>query len=297
VSDRRGGGKPGALEWVVLAGVILVLHGMGRGPLSPPPLSSAHHLATWWQQRGPMVATFAAAREALWWFGCYLLALGLLTAVAARRPSARLIQRLCRYRVPGATTLIRASIGASALGASLFAQSGSSFAAGGGGAASQGDAAASAPPVLRYAGPDRGASVPFEGGPDQKSDHNQPPPSTIRTASGAAPGPPAPTHRPARATPVTGRPGSRRLVPASPEESGPTRTWTVRPGDSLWSIAEMTLSAAWAHPPGRRDLARYWWRVVQTNRPSLPVPANPDLLFPGDEVVIPTPPPPPGTGD
>jgi nucleoid-associated protein YgaU len=64
----------------------------------------------------------------------------------------------------------------------------------------------------------------------------------------------------------------------------------VRPGDSLWSIAEVTLAAAWGHPADPPDLAEYWWRVVEANRRSLPVPSDPDLLFPGDQVVIPAPP-------
>ena len=67
----------------------------------------------------------------------------------------------------------------------------------------------------------------------------------------------------------------------------------MRPGDSLWSIAAATLASAWGHPPGTPDLARYWWQVVEANRPYLPIPADPNLLFPGDQVVLPAPPAPP----
>ena len=74
VNDSPRSWRPGALGWVGLAGVTLLLHGLGRGALGPPPLSSVHGLATWWQQRGPLLATFAAGREILWWLGCYLLA-------------------------------------------------------------------------------------------------------------------------------------------------------------------------------------------------------------------------------
>ena len=64
----------------------------------------------------------------------------------------------------------------------------------------------------------------------------------------------------------------------------------MSPGDSLWSIAEATLATAWGQAPDERDLAHYWWQVVQTNRPFLPVPEDPNLLFPGDQVLIPPPP-------
>ena len=73
-------------------------------------------------------------------------------------------------------------------------------------------------------------------------------------------------------------------------EAGSAATWRVSPGDSLWSIAEATLATAWGQAPDERDLAHYWWQVVQTNRPFLPIPADPNLLFPGDQVVIPPPP-------
>lgn len=66
--------------------------------------------------------------------------------------------------------------------------------------------------------------------------------------------------------------------------------WTVRPGDDLWSIAEATLTSVRDQVPAERDLARYWWQVVQANRPFLPYPADPSLLFPGDRVAIPAPP-------
>ena len=76
--------------------------------------------------------------------------------------------------------------------------------------------------------------------------------------------------------------------------SGNTDDWVVRPGDDLWSIAEATLARAWGHPPAEADLARYWWRLVQTNRADLPDPADPSLLFPGDRIAIPPPPAAPG---
>jgi LysM repeat protein len=69
-------------------------------------------------------------------------------------------------------------------------------------------------------------------------------------------------------------------------------TWVVEPGDSLWSIAEDVVGAevvagAGAAVPGERAVARYWRRLVAANRPQLVDPANPDLLVPGQRLVVP----------
>jgi hypothetical protein len=67
-------------------------------------------------------------------------------------------------------------------------------------------------------------------------------------------------------------------------------TWTVGPGDHLWSIAERTLAEAWGRPPTDPELGTYWRAVVEENRLRLADPANPDLVFPGQVLVVPAPP-------
>jgi len=67
---------------------------------------------------------------------------------------------------------------------------------------------------------------------------------------------------------------------------------TVLPGESLWSIAETTLTNALGRTPTPAALAQYWWQVVGANRAHLPDPANPDLIFPADQVIVPPPPAP-----
>ena len=208
---------------------------------------------------------------------------------------------------------VRASIGASAIGASLFAQAGASFAAGDGGPGSQGSQGGQgdvAPPVLRYAGsasamPGGNSTATTPGlrpagalgmpagsslatgpvlgragraGRAGQSPTSSNPPSTALgsrherarsppTDSGHRRRPGAPRdqgldpHPIPRRSPLGDRvppPAARRLqplriAPAVNGEVAPGRTWTVRPGDSLWSIAETALSAAWGSrpPPGR----------------------------------------------
>lgn len=66
-------------------------------------------------------------------------------------------------------------------------------------------------------------------------------------------------------------------------------TWTVRPGDDLWSIAHATLRTHLGRDPNQREIARYWLVVIAKNRDRLPDPSDPSLLFPGDVVVLPSP--------
>jgi len=63
--------------------------------------------------------------------------------------------------------------------------------------------------------------------------------------------------------------------------------WVVEPGDSLWSIAEEVVAPADRTPPAERTVARYWQRLSAANRANLVDPGNPDLLVPGQQLVLP----------
>jgi nucleoid-associated protein YgaU len=66
--------------------------------------------------------------------------------------------------------------------------------------------------------------------------------------------------------------------------------WVVGLGDSFWSIAEESLAEATpGEPPDDAAITRYWRRIVQANRDRLADPANPDLLLPGQTIVVPPP--------
>ncbi|MCU1380650.1 MAG: hypothetical protein JWN29_3633 [Acidimicrobiales bacterium] len=68
------------------------------------------------------------------------------------------------------------------------------------------------------------------------------------------------------------------------------RTWTVRPGDHLWSIAERVLAESRSRPPTDGEVVPYWEQLVAANRDRLADRDNPDLLFPGQALVVPAPP-------
>jgi nucleoid-associated protein YgaU len=105
-------------------------------------------------------------------------------------------------------------------------------------------------------------------------------------ASGASPPPTMvllPDDEPAT-PPSTVPPAPAPPVPApAPADA----TITLGPGDHLWSVAARTLATAWGRPAAEREVAPYWRLLVEVNRASLPNPADPDLVFPGDVVRLP----------
>ncbi|MFO7548419.1 MAG: hypothetical protein R6X29_06075 [Acidimicrobiia bacterium] len=61
---------------------------------------------------------------------------------------------------------------------------------------------------------------------------------------------------------------------------------TVVPGDNLWSLAEHRLSEVRGRPPGVGEVAPYWVEVIAANRHRIRS-GDPDLIFPGEVIVLP----------
>lgn len=68
----------------------------------------------------------------------------------------------------------------------------------------------------------------------------------------------------------------------APELRAPAEEIRVRPGDCLWHLAEERLAEELGRPPTDAEVDPYWRQVLAAN--DLP---NPDLLFPGQVVVLP----------
>ena len=201
----------------------------------------------WWTSAGPLVAVFSLARVVLI-AGATAVALAFgavaaTVAVAAGGGRERVAGRvLSARRWPAIGPLLRLAMAAGAVGPTL-AGCGSAPVS-----AARGSAPA-APTLTNLGSPD---SVVRAGSPPVPSL----PPPVPSAAEVQSPPPPVPSP-PARAR------------------------WVVRPGDSLWSIAEATVGA----PPGL--VAAYWVELVELNRPTLPDPDDPSLLFSGDVVDLP----------
>lgn len=102
---------------------------------------------------------------------------------------------------------------------------------------------------------------------------------------GAAPAPPPATKPPAGRPHAAGPPGR----PSTPRTTAPSRpagpaVHEVVAGDSLWGLA--------ARRVGSRDIqvvGAYWVRVVAANRDRIRS-GDPDLIYPGERIVLPEPP-------
>ena len=74
-------------------------------------------------------------------------------------------------------------------------------------------------------------------------------------------------------------------APSVPEPS----LYTVKPGDSFWSIADVAISAHLGRPPSIAEIGSYWRRLVGANSDRLVHAGVPDLIFPGQQMVLPEP--------
>ncbi len=71
---------------------------------------------------------------------------------------------------------------------------------------------------------------------------------------------------------------------------------TVRSGDNLWRLAERRTSTRLGRPASDSEVRGYWTDVVEANRDRLADPNNPDLIHPGQQMMLPPSAPPPGSG-
>jgi hypothetical protein len=75
--------------------------------------------------------------------------------------------------------------------------------------------------------------------------------------------------------------------PVTPAPPVTTATWTVAPGDHLWSIAARAVASSLGRAPSDAEVAPYWRSLIDANRSVLADPDNPDLLFSGQVLTLP----------
>jgi hypothetical protein len=262
------------LAWTaVLALGLRGLHALGAGPLRVP-LSSVHDLSAWLDRTPPEVMAVAIVRlvalAAGWYLAVCTLALTLARPVARSRvasAAARATPAILRRLVVGGGGLgLAAGTAVGALPSTLVAPA--PLAPRPAAAAIVGAAQDASPPTATMT---RGAR-------DM--------PTAVMTRLPAIDTPAAVMTR----LPATDTPGASRSPPAraTRDAAAAPPSWAVEAGDSFWSIAAEMLAEAGEAPTDRRVIG-YWRRLVEANHGRLLDPGNPDLLVPGQEVVLPDP--------
>ena len=121
------------------------------------------------------------------------------------------------------------------------------------------------------------------------------PAPTVAASSASAPGtegatmqrldsPSPPMYAPDAARP---QPPPAPPPPPPPPASPAKGTWTVVSGENLWAIARSHLAAEWGRTPSNAEVARFWTGLIEANRGRLRQPGNAELIYPGQELVLP----------
>lgn len=248
------------MAWLAfVAAMVVALHAVG-GRLAPPPLSSLDGAPAWLEQRQPVDVVFAVLRLVALVLGWYLLVVTVVSVAARLLRLAAVVTVVDVVTVPSVRRLVNA-----ALGLSLVAT------------AYPGVAAASEPPAVETMRrlPD---DAPGAAGGVAPPEPATAPTITMRRLPDEPPASPSPKPAPTTTAPTTTAPNP---APGS---------WAVRPGDHFWAVAERVLTDTWGRPPTDAEVGPYWQALVEANRSRLADPANPDLLFPGQTVTVPSPP-------
>lgn len=243
------------LGWVaLLAGVLLGTLALDRGTLAGPALTEPGTWGEWLAARDPADASMAVLRLVLVAVSAYLLVTTAAAIVLRVGDAGRLVSVADVITMPFVRGVVSAGLGIGFAGASMAA-------AGAGGAAPRVPTAAEVALVAE-------SSVPVLERVDAPPVLRELPPLPV-----PAPAPTAPVATPVAVAQPTGA------------------AWTVEAGDHLWLIAERVLADAWGRPPADDEVAPFWRDLVERNRGELADPDNPDLLFPGQVLSLPTPPP------
>ena len=233
------------------------------GAPAAPPLGSLHDLAIWATEREPDVVAMVLVRLLALALGYHLLFTTALAVVGRVVHAPRLVALADAMTLP----IFRSAAGRLA------------------------GLALSASTVLGGALPSASASTaPARSVADPLPPSADTGPTLIERVA-LAPEPAAPAEGSTatiRSVPPAIAPGPARVEVAA---AGPAPTLhRVKPGDHLWGIAEEAVRAAVGHPPSDAEVDPFWRQVILAN-PDL---VDPDLIFPGQLVVVPPVPRAPG---
>ena len=301
---------------------------LGTGPLAPPALDRPGDWARWVDEVGAVTAAFGILRLLCLAATAYLalcLVVGIVAGRSGRASLRRVADLVC---LPPVRRLLEGvlgvGIGVGALTATVVpvAAAGASPSGVGSGRAvvtltmaavpaATGRLAVAVPTMRALVAPPAMVAVPHLSmrAVDAGAAASVTPTMILRaveapTSSAASPATPAATQPPGLPTAsdlATEVPAAQTSAPegtAAPDpapegEAAPGRAvgdgHVVEAGDHFWRIAEHTVTAALGREPTEDEVGTYWQRLVDANAERLTDPTNPDLLFTGQALVLPTP--------
>jgi hypothetical protein len=235
-----------------LASIVALLVTTGSDHPGSPPLLRPREWSLWLAERHPIDSAAGMGRVAAVALVGYLILVTLLQLLSfrAHRPNTRSWSRQLSPRF--VAVLVAASLTGVAPAAAGERDGGS---------------VASAPTSpglgawMEVIEEDAGTSLPWAAEP------LPPPPQTA----------PPLADRPPTAQPQSEQSDTDRVAPGE---------WLVAPGDHLWSIAERAVTASGAGLD-EREVRRYWLSLIEANRERLIDPADPDVILPGQRLILP----------
>lgn len=274
-----------------------LFHALGAGSLAPPPLDPSGW-DRWLAGRDAVTATMALLRLVVLGLCWYLVGVTSLGTIARSLRAARFVRLVDVVTLPTVRRLLQQTLGVALATTMITATSAASLAvpvaspvqvaAGldGDGALTDGVAQPAQAPSGDL------PEVTLRGLPAPPSDQRLPLPWQVAEAAG--PRDPGAAEVGTRAADPSAVPPRREADAGVPglllRDAATERTWhTVRSGESLWRIASQRLQLAIDRPPTDAELVPYWRELIEVNRDRLPDRDDPDLILPGQELLLPRP--------
>jgi hypothetical protein len=272
------------LGWLgSLAAGIVLFTALGGGALEAPPLGQPSAWGDWAAARDPFVAVVAVLRLVVLALAWYLVAVTTVGLVARLTRAARLVRIADALSVPLVRHLLQGALGLT-LAAGVVASSSGAVPASG----ARVDASAPVTATAVALSDDDGTEPHAEPGASVRmvavDDQDPAPPSERMVALEGA--------STARMVGL-GPPGAGDDAPDAPETADAPEVAAeheVVAGEHLWSIATDHLAAHLDRAPTDAEVTEHWQRLIDDNRERLANPDDPDLIFPGQRLVLPDPP-------
>ncbi|MBI3256552.1 MAG: LysM peptidoglycan-binding domain-containing protein [Actinobacteria bacterium] len=285
-----------------MAAIVTGLAGVGARLAPSPHLLEPGTWPAWVSGRTAFEAFVALARLIVLALGVHLLISSILVVGAQLRPQGWCARIVGRVALPLLQRSVRSMMGVGLIGVTTVgpALTGASPSAGAAvihvatapSRAPEVMSPQTPPPIMTRLDDPRVDAVPVTTtSPTTTSPTTTSPTTTSPTTTSPT------TTSPTTTSPTTTSPTTTviRADPSVPPtgEDGPAaeggREWTVRPGDHLWGIAEAVMAEHGSPQASEADIAHYWAALIAANRDRLADPANPDLIFSDQVLLIPVP--------